>query len=478
MHYRSIVRVFGVLLLVLACSMVFPLFWALFYGTGDWPAFFFSIPLVGIPGLLLCRVKGQTEIRLRDGFVIVTGGWVLSAVVGAIPYLLAGTFLNPVDALFEAMSGFTTTGATLLSNIEAQPAGILFWRSFLHWLGGMGIIVIFLAILPRLELGSYQLFRAEVPGPQVQRLKPRIRETAKILWYIYGGLSLAQTILLCLAGMSVYEALIHTFGTMATGGFSSRNLSVGAYSSPIVEAIIIAFMFAAGVNFNLYYRALFLKNPWGLVRDREFRAYACLLGVFTLLVFLNLIVVYGPADALRHSSFQVVSIMTTTGFSNADFDAWPEFSRAILFVLMFMGACAGSTGGSMKVVRLMILAKHIYREIYRMIHSSAVLPLRYGHDTIPEGTIRQVMAFTMAYLGCFAGATLAMTMMNLDLVSAATAVAATLGNVGPGLGAVGPSLNYASVPTLGRIILTFMMLLGRLEIFTVLVVLFPAFWRR
>jgi len=478
MHYRGILRVFGFLLCLLSASMLLPLFWSIFYGSRDSTAFIISIPLVGIPGLLLARLRAEPELWLRDTFVIVTGGWILSAVVGAIPYLLAGSLVHPADAFFEAMSGFTTTGATVVTNIEAQPPGILFWRSYLHWLGGMGIIVIFLAILPRLELGGSQLFRAEVPGPAVQRLRPRIRDTAKVLWYIYGALSLVQILLLTLTGMSVYDAMIHTFGTMATGGFSSRNASISAYSSPMAEAIIILFMLAAGVNFGLYYKAFFFKDARGFLKDPEFRVYLGIAIAATLAVTLDLLGSLEPLQAIRHSAFQVVSIMTTTGYTTANFDAWPEFSRAILLLLMFVGASAGSTGGAMKVIRLMLLCKHAYREIYRMLHANAVLPLRYGDHVVPDSTIRQVMGFSIAYVTCFTAGTLFMCLMGLDMVSAASSIAATLGNIGPGLGLVGPEMNYAYIPVPGKLVLSFMMLLGRLELLTVLVLLAPAFWRR
>jgi trk system potassium uptake protein TrkH len=458
--------------------MLFPLFWSVFYGSRDSAAFIVSIPLVGIPGLLLARLKAEPELWLRDTFVIVTGGWILSAVVGAIPYLLAGSLAHPVDAFFEAMSGLTTTGASVLTNVEAQPPGILFWRSYLHWLGGMGIIVIFLAILPRLEIGGSQLFRAEVPGPAVQRLRPRIKDSAKVLWYIYGALSLVQIVLLALSGMSVYEAMIHTFGTMATGGFSTRNASIGAYSSPVAEAIIILFMLAAGVNFGLYYKAFYFKDASGLLKDPEFRAYVGIAGAATLVVTLDLLGSLAPLQALRQSAFQVVSIMTTTGYATSDFDSWPEFSRAVLLLLMFVGASAGSTGGAMKVIRLMLLAKLAYREIYRMLHASAVLPLRYGDHVVPDSTIRQVMGFAIAYMTCFIAGTLFMCLIGLDMLSAAASIAATLGNIGPGLGLVGPETNYAFIPVPGKIVLSFMMLLGRLELLTVLVLLSPAFWKR
>lgn len=409
--------------------------------------------------------------------MIVAGGWVVCTLAAAIPYILSGVLRHPVDAVFEAMSGFTTTGATVMPNVEVAAAGILFWRSYLHWLGGMGMILIFLAVLPRPGLGSSYLFRAEVPGPEADRLTPRLRHTASLLWAIYGGMTVLETIFLCLAGMSPYDALIHTFGSVATGGFSSRNLSVGAYSSPWIHYIILAFMLLAGVNFGLFHRSLSMRSLKPLIEDRELRLYLAIILVAVLIVGVNLSRGLGIAEALHHGSFQVVSVITTTGYSTVDFDAWPDLSRTVLLLLMFVGACAGSTGGSIKVVRYMILFKSAIREIRRMTHARAVLPIRIGRHVVPEDTVRTVLVFTVAYIGCAIAGTMFMLGLGLDMTSAVSSVAATLGNIGPGLGAVGPAQSYALIPVLGKILLTFLMLLGRLEVFTVLVTLAPSFWR-
>ncbi len=468
----------GLLLCFIASTMVLPLAWSLWYRSGDAFAFLTSICIVGVPGILLTRIPVQGDIRLRESFLITSGGWLLCALAGAIPFLLAGTFNGLPEALFEAMSGFTTTGATAITDIEAQPAGILFWRSLLHWLGGMGIIVISLALIPRLEMGGSQLFRAEVPGIQVQKLKPKIRETAKVLLIIYTAMTLAQAVLLCLTGMSLFDSLIHTFGTMATGGFSSKAESIGAYDSVPVELITTVFTFAAGVNFALYYKLFSRRDHRPLFRDHEFKAYAGITIAAILLLSVTLLKVYSPLEALRHGSFQVVSITTTTGYATADFSTWPDISKTILLLLMFVGASTGSTCGSVKVARWMILAKHAYREMYKFLHPKAVLPIRHDDEVIPESIINQVLAFTGIYMTLFVVATLCMLAMGLDMVSAASSVAATLGNVGPGLGSVGPLANYAHLPCAGKLLLTFMMLVGRLEIFSVLVILTPAFWKK
>lgn len=468
----------GLLLCVIAAAMTLPLAWSLYYRSGDSRAFLVSMVIAGIPGILLARMRVTGDIRLRESFLIVSGGWLLCALAGAIPFLLAGTFTNLPDALFEAMSGFTTTGATMITDVESQPAGILFWRSLLHWLGGLGIIVFTLVFIPRLGTGGFQLFKAEVPGVQVERIRPKLRETAKILLIIYFSLTLVQTILLRLAGMSFFDSLIHSLGTIATGGFSSKAESIGAYNSVPIEVITTVFTLAAGVNFSLYHGIFSRRGFKVLVRNEEFRAYAGIVVTAILFLSVTLLGTYSPAEALRHGSFQVVTVMSTTGYSSADFNTWPDVSRAILLLLMFVGGCTGSTAGSVKVLRWQLLAKHAYREVYKFLHPKAILPIRQDGEIVPENVMNQVLAFTGIYMGLFVFATLCMLAMGLDMLSAASSVAATLGNVGPGLGSVGPMANYAHLPAVGKLFLTFIMLIGRLEVFSVLVILTPAFWQR
>ncbi len=479
MHWRSVCKVFGFLLVLLTASMVLPLFWAVWYGTPDWRAFLWSIFLVGVPGAAM-MLRGEKELRFgpRDVYMVVAGGWVVCSLAGAIPYMLSGVLPHPIDALFETVSGFTTTGATCMTEIQVNAAGILFWRSYLHWLGGMGIILIFLAVTPRSDRGGDSLYKAEVPGMEVERLTPRLKETASVLWRIYGTLTLLQTVLLWMAGMSLYESLIHTFGTVATGGFSNRTLSVGAYTNPWIAYIILAFMFLSGINFGLYHRVITRRRLSALFNDPELRGYVAIILAAVATVTLNLVGQYGLGGALRHGSFQVVSVMTTTGYTTVDFDRWPDLSRAVLLCLMFVGACSGSTGGAMKVVRFQVMAKSLFRELRQMIHARAVLPIRLGNRVIPESTVRSVLVFAVVYMACAVAGTFFMLFCGLDMVSAVSATAATLGNVGPGLGSVGPSLSFALIPPLGKLVLTFLMLLGRLEVFTVLVTLAPSFWRR
>ena len=477
MNWRGILGVFGFLLIFLALSMLFPVFWALYYGTSDWLAFAISIPLVGIPGLILYTRRGDLTVGPRDSYLIVSGGWVASSLAAAIPFILSGVLPHPVDAVFESMSGFTTTGATVMPVVEVPAAGVLFWRSYLHWLGGMGIILIFLAFVPRAGLGGTFLFKAEVPGPEVERLTPRLRQTASSLLAIYGGMTVLETAFLRIAGMNLYDALIHTFGSVATGGFSNRNLSVGAYQNPWIHYIILIFMLLAGMNFSLFYRALTTKSLKHVFRDKEARLYLAIILVATLIIAANVYEELGLGEALHQGSFQVVSVITTTGYVTADFDKWPDLSRAVLLLLMFVGPCSGSTGGSVKVIRYLVLFKSIFREVRRMIHAKAVLPLRVGDHVVPESTVRTVLVFMLAYLGCALIATFYLLGLGMDMITAVSGVAATLGNIGPGLGAVGPMFSFALVPASGKVLLTILMLLGRLEIFTVFVTLTPAFWR-
>jgi trk system potassium uptake protein TrkH len=449
---------------------------------GDvWP-FFAAAAISVVLGVLIKKsLHTSKDPGIKESFAIVTLGWITAAALGALPFVFYGACPSYTDAFFEAMSGLTTTGATVIGNIEAQPNGILFWRSFLHWLGGMGIIVLFIAVLPGAGVGGSRLFKAEVPGPLPERIVPRIKETAKTLWMIYVGFTVVEIVLLCLGGMSLFDSVNHAFATMATGGFSTKAASVGAWKSPVIHWVITVFMLLAGVNFTLYFRALNGRSLKTFLHDAEFKFYLFVIVAATALVTLNLCISGTFRDiiqAFRHSAFQVVSIITTTGFATVDFDTWPSFSKMVLITLMFIGGCAGSTAGSIKVGRVLVLLKHTYKEVFQFIYPRAVTLPKINGFPVSERMLRTITAFFFLYMLTFAGSVLIMTGFGLDLISACSAVAATLGNVGPGLMIVGPTLTYQPIPTLGKWVLSTCMLLGRLELFTVLVLFIPEFWRR
>lgn len=483
MRLGIVAKVLALVGAVVSLSMIWPLIWALCDGTPDRRPFLLSIAA----GLLLSAglfvAGGGSSVRelgTREAFAVVTFSWIVASVVGGLPFFLAGTVPNFTDAFFEAMSGFSTTGASVLADIEAHPRGILFWRGLTHWLGGMGIIVLSLAVLPFLGVGGMELYRAEVPGPMQEKLTPRVQQTALLLWGVYLLFSFLEMVALMLGGLDLFEALTHTFATMATGGFSTLNGSVGQYGSAYIDGVVTLFMFLAGANFVLHYRLLRgdLKAWW---RDGEFRFYLGLTLAATATITLCLLWhrnYASPVEALRYASFQVVSIVTTTGFVTADYELWPVYAHVVLFFLMFVGGCGGSTGGGMKNVRIMIVLRQVYGECRRLLHPQAVIPLRVGGSVVDRDVVAAVSAFVIAYLGLFALFSLVMAGLGLDVTTALSSVAATLGNIGPGLGGVGPSRNYAFVPSAGKWVLSFCMLLGRLELFTVLLLFSPETWRR
>jgi len=417
-------------------------------------------------------------INHREGMVIVSLGWIVCAFFGALPFALGG-FPSFTDAYFESMSGFTTTGASILTDIEALPKGLLFWRSLTHWLGGMGIIVLTIAILPFLGVGGMQLYKAEVPGPVADKLQPRIKDTAMSLWKVYVLFTVVQTVLLMFGGMDLFESVCHAFGTMATGGFSTRNASVAAYNSAYIDYVITFFMIVAGLNFALHFQ-LFRGKPLVLWRDPEFRFFIILVFLLTVVVTLSVQGSNYPswADAARFSVFQVASIITTTGFATADYELWLPLPQGVLLLCMFIGGCAGSTAGGIKCMRVMLLFKHSYRELFRLVHPRAVLPLKFGAKLVKEEVVASIWGFFVLFIALFVLSSLALTAMGVDVLTSFAAVVACIGNVGPGLGEVGPVNNYSGIPALGKWVLSFCMLLGRLEIYTVLVLFMPEFWRK
>lgn len=481
MDFRRVFSILSFLLLCLSGTLLLPMAVSLLYGESEAWAFLYAFFLcggIGLVGYLLLRT-GPKEITHREGFAIVGLGWIIACLMGAVPYLLTGTPDSFLDALFESSSGFTTTGATVIQDVEILSKGILFWRSLTHWLGGMGIILLSMAILPMLGVGGMQLYKAEVPGPVPDRLKPRIRETAKTLWIVYLFISAVEILLLAVGGMSLFESVCHTFGTMATGGFSTRNASIGSYNSAYIDWVITVFMFIAGANFALHY--LFLtgrSRPY--LKDPEFRFYFfTILGISISVGLLLLAGTYSSwTTSFRYAVFQVVSILTTTGYTTTNYELWPWVVQVILFALMFFGGCAGSTGGSIKCVRILLLIKQAYKEIYQLIHPHAISTIKLGRKTVPSDVMESVFGFFLLYLGIYIGASVFMSFLGLDFQSSLASVAACIGNVGPGLGAVGPAQTYASIVPAGKWVLILCMILGRLELFTLIVLFLPEFWRK
>ncbi|MTI62220.1 MAG: TrkH family potassium uptake protein [Firmicutes bacterium] len=478
MDFGIVLKTLGRLLIVEASFLILPLLVSIYYQESDTMAFLITIIITVLVGLLLNIIKAKKGIvRYREGFLIVGMGWLLVSLFGAIPFSLAGTFNTFIDSFFETVSGFTTTGATVLANIESQPHGILFWRGLTHWLGGMGILVFTLALLPAMGLSNVNILKAESPGPTPGKLVPKIAKTAQLLYYIYIIFTVVEIIALKIAGMSYFDAITHTFATMGTGGFSPKNLSVGAYNMPSYEWIIFLFMFLAGANFSLYYDALIGKFKT-LFKDREFQFYTLVIFVSIILITLNITNSWESLSlSFRQASFQVASIVSTTGFTTLDYSIWPAFSKMVLFVLMFFGGSAGSTGGAIKHIRILIVFKYIKREFQKLIHPNSVATIRVGNQPIPEGVVQNVIAFVLIYMLIFVSFSLVLLTQEMDILSSTSAVAATLGNVGPGFGMVGPAMNYGGLTSFTKILLSLAMILGRLEIYTVLILFTPLFWR-
>ncbi|MFH1538518.1 MAG: potassium transporter TrkG [bacterium] len=486
MNFPLISKLLGIIVLIIGGCLLFPAVWGWYYGESEVWSILIAAGICAAAGAGLFfgpGAAGKKGLTTRDGMAVVGLGWFIMSAFGCLPFVFAGVFPGPagvVDAFFETMSGFTTTGATVLTDIEKLPRCLLFWRSMTHWLGGMGIVVLFVALMPFLGVGARQLYRSEAPGITHDGFLPKIRETARTLWFIYVGISALETILLLGAGMPLFEALCHTFGTMATGGFSTWNKSIAHHDNLGIDIIITIFMLSAGVNFGLYYMMIGGKMKHA-VRDAELRVYLAIFAVSTLAVTANLWgakVYEGVGEALRYASFQVASLLTTTGYCTANFDVWPPFSKALLVSLMFIGGCAGSTGGGMKVIRLIVLAKSASLQIYRAYHPGAALTVKIGGNPVPEETCNSVNGFFIISMGLIAAATLFVAMFGYDIVTSFTAVVATFWNIGPGLARVGSIETYAFFPPAVKAVLAVCMALGRLELFTVLVLFSPSFWKR
>ncbi len=479
-HHRLIMYILGLLLLIEAAAMLSCLPVSIWYNDSAFIPLLLGSGVTALSGFLLWFVNRnfkRENLGKREGYVIVSFSWIIFSLFGALPFFFSVSDLSFTDAFFETMSGFTTTGATIFSDIESLPEGLLYWRALTHWLGGMGIIVLSLAILPLLGIGGMQLFAAEVPGITKDKLHPRIKETAKRLWGIYILLTFLQAILLMLGGMNLYESLCHAYATMATGGFSTRNEGMMEFS-PYIQYVVIVFMFLAGANFTLHYWLLKgkLKTIW---KNDEFRFYLTLVLLPTMLITIGLINqgFFGVESSFRKALFQVVSIITTTGFVSDNYLLWPGSMWFILFLLMFVGGSAGSTGGGVKIVRHLLLLRNSRLELRRLIHPMAVIPVRLNGKAVSENVIFKVTAFFLIYIFSVAIGTFMITLFGIDFETSIGAVTSAIGNIGPGIGLVGPIYNFSFLPDIAKWLLSFLMLIGRLELFTVLILFSPSFWK-
>ncbi len=483
MSLRPVLHVIGVLLVFLSAAMASTAVVSLLYRDGDTLAFLFSAVFTFAVGMLTYRnTRFEGDITHRQGYAIVTFAWTGIALFGALPFVLTGAVATPAQAIFESMSGFTTTGATVFSDIESLPHGILFWRSLTHWLGGMGIIVLAIAVLPFLGVGGMQLFRAEVPGPTPERLRPRIAQTAKLLWYVYVGLTALQVVLYLVGGMGLFDAVNHAMATLATGGFSTKNDSAASFS-PYLQYVTILFMYLAGVNFTLHFRAATGRPVY--FKDEEWRLFTLIIvGAGLFLAAANLLggeyalSGAGVEHAFRDGLFQSTSITTTTGFVSSDYELWVPAAQGLLLTLMFTGGMAGSTGGGVKTLRVLLTLKYVAVQIRKHLHPRAVLLARLDGRPVKDDVLGNVVGFVFLYVMLCLFGTMLMSLMGMDLLTAFGASAATVGNIGPGVGAVGATENYGWISDPALLALGFLMLVGRLEIYTVLLLFHPDMWKR
>lgn len=477
MNIRLVLRVTGRVMQLESAVMLIPLAVALLYRESPAP-FLYSILIILISGTLLSHLPARRHFFAREGFVAVGLIWILTGVLGGMPFYFSGYFNSFVDCVFESCSGFTTTGSTILTDIESLPKGILFWRSFTHWLGGMGVLVLATAVLPSLGIRSSYLTRAETPGPVFSKLVPKQSQTSKILYGIYCVLTLVEVICLKLAGLPLYDAFIHAFGSAGTGGFSNRNLSVGAYANPTAEVIIAVFLVLFSINFALYFLLLSRRFREVLASD-ELRFFLLIVAGSTLLIFFNIYPIYqNVGDSLRNAFFQVTSIISTTGFGTVDYVYWPTFSRMILILLMFCGACAGSTGGGIKCSRMLLLFRSIRREVHRIIHPNAVETIRLDGQVLDEDTLGTALSFSGFYVTIVLVAALIISLDNMSFGVSFSAALTCTSNVGPGLEAIGPMGNFSAFSPLSKIVMSLCMIIGRLEIYPILAMFSLHAWRR
>ncbi len=477
MNIKLVLKLVGRVLLVEAAALVLPLAVALLYGEDPMP-FLLTIAIMAACGFGLSALRAKRQFFTREGFIAVGLIWIITGLVGALPFLFSGTFASPIDCIFESCSGFTTTGASILTDIEAMPKGILFWRSFTHWLGGMGVLVLATAIVPSLGIRSHYLTQAETPGPVFSKLVPKQSQTSKILYSMYCALTGAEVICLKLAGMPLYDAFIHAFSSAGTGGFSNRNASVGAYNSLAIEMIITVFILLFSINFAVYF--LILTRRWReALRSDELRFFGCVVAGTTLVISLANLGVYGGIwESLRYTVFQVASLISTTGFATADFVLWPQFSQLILILIMFCGACAGSTGGGMKCSRILLLFRVIRRGVRRIAHPRAVEVVKLDGKVVDDSTVHSILLFVGGYLLIIFAAALFISLDGGSFSVSFSAALTCVSNVGPGLEVIGPTGNFAAFSPLSKGIMSLCMIIGRLEIFPILVLFSPSAWRR
>lgn len=481
-NFRLVFYMCGWMLFLLAASQLVPVVPALYYGDGTARFFMLSSAFTAVIGAgLVAPGYGRDlgEARARDGLATVGLAWLMIGLLGAVPYGLTGALTNFWDCVFESVSGFSTTGATVIGDVESLPPAILFWRVFSHWLGGMGIIVLMLAVLPFFGLSGVQLFKNESSLGQ-QKIRPRVAQMAKTLWLIYIGFTVALLLLVKAGGLGWFEALCHTFSAISTGGFANKNSSIGHYGSAYVEVVMTVFIILSSLNFTIYYQMV--KGDFkAMLRSAEAKVFLGVIAVAGLAVTASLLVhgVYSrPADAVINAYFQVVSVISTTGFSTSDWAAWPHLCQGILFVLFFVGGCSGSTSGGLKCMRWMLLFKGVYRTLRQHIHPRAVIPVRLGGQAVPEAVMTSTWAFCAIYFILVAAVTLALAAMDMDLLTALSAAASALGNVGLGLSTVGPSSNFGHLPGAAKGLLSFCMFMGRLELFSLMILFLPEFWRK
>tara|TARA_A100001234_G_scaffold32417_1_gene25042 strand:- start:362 stop:1819 length:1458 start_codon:yes stop_codon:yes gene_type:complete len=480
-NLKVIGNIIGILLLINGLLMLTAVPFGIYHGEVSWKGILVASLVNSVIGFILyynTKDNENKELKRRDGYLIVILSWIAMSLFGMLPYIFTDQISNVPDAFFETVSGYTTTGASILNDIEILDHGILYWRSLTQWIGGMGIIVLAVAILPFLGIGGMQLFVAEAPGVSVDKLQPRIKETAMRLWQIYISFTVVLFFILWAEGMNSFEAVNHAMTTFATGGFSTKNASIGYFESPLIQYTIILFMFISATNFTLTYFAIKLDFK-KVFQNEEFRIYSSFIIFLTAIVFITLYLIDSSyaEETFRSALFSVVSIITTTGFTTVDFTGWTEFITILFFILMFFGASAGSTSGGIKIVRHVVLLKNSYIELKKQLHQQGVFILRFNNSKVPQSVVTNILAFMMLYVVIFSIGSVIMTLMGVDFITAIGSVAATLGNIGPGIGDVGPASNFSSIPDAGKYFLSLLMLIGRLELLTFLLILTPAFWK-